>query len=1058
MKANLVPLRSATRSSVALAIGLLCMSTGGGEAFAASPEVNALQSVEQAKVTVKGIVLDENGDPVIGASVVDASGKNGTVTDANGNFSLEAPKGTTLKISYLGYNSTTIAASGTAVRIVLEPSNHELNEVVVTALGIKREKKALGYAMQEVKTEGLTENKNFSVANMLQGKVAGVQISQSGTGLGGSTRIVMRGLNSLSGNNQPLWVVDGMPISDNSSEQATQWGGFDYAGAASEINPEDIESISVLKGANAAALYGSRAQNGAIVITTKKGKLNQPLRLEYNGTLDITKVYSPYDYQNEYGQGTGGKYDSSSKMSWGQKLDGTMVDNWRNVIYGDANYGKYALTPQKDYIKDFYKTGTNYTNTVTATAGGQSLRGRFSFTDSRADDVVPNYSQNRQYFDLNTEFTSKYLDIGAKINFMHEKTKNRPSQGEYGVMVQLVKMPRGIRLSDLENPRGTGQYYYNSVNWSGPSDNYSNPYALTDPANGNRMDRNRIIGQVNATLKFTDYLKLTGRVGVDWYNDQFKNFNTLPDPTSTASQYVNSNNTNKEFNADLILYFDKTFGDYSVNANLGTAVTNNRSDALAGYSGLFATPNVVTLANGLTQTVGEGYAKKEIQSVFFSASFGYKNWAYLDVTGRNDWSSTLPKTNRSYFYPSVSLSAILSEALKLPAWIDFWKVRGSWAQVGNDTDPYQLATYYYLWTSGDKNDAEGDKLNPNVVKEYMSNVKALADLKPEKTNSAEVGTEAHFFGNRLSLDFTYYNTQTTNQILTIGLPGSSGYTFKHINAGKIKSHGVELMIGGTPIKTKDWQWDVNVNWGLNRTSCDYLDNEVSRYTLGSIRIGSVVVNAGGGYGDIVGKAYKRDAQGRKIVDANGLPESESDKVIGNMLPKWTGSVGTQLRWRDLTFSALVDVRHGGKFISNTDNYACQQGTSARTLYGRQSGEQIVVDGVTEDGQVNTKAVSAENYWTSIAGSDGIAEEFLYSASYVKMREMSLGYILPAHWFANTPIKYVKLSLVGRDLFYFHKAAPVNPEGAFSRSDYAQAFELASMPPTRSFGFSLNVKF
>lgn len=1058
MKANLVPLRSATRSSVALAIGLLCMSTGGGEAFAASPEVNALQSVEQAKVTVKGIVLDENGDPVIGASVVDASGKNGTVTDANGNFSLEAPKGTTLKISYLGYNSTTIAASGTAVRIVLEPSNHELNEVVVTALGIKREKKALGYAMQEVKTEGLTENKNFSVANMLQGKVAGVQISQSGTGLGGSTRIVMRGLNSLSGNNQPLWVVDGMPISDNSSEQATQWGGFDYAGAASEINPEDIESISVLKGANAAALYGSRAQNGAIVITTKKGKLNQPLRLEYNGTLDITKVYSPYDYQNEYGQGTGGKYDSSSKMSWGQKLDGTMVDNWRNVIYGDANYGKYALTPQKDYIKDFYKTGTNYTNTVTATAGGQSLRGRFSFTDSRADDVVPNYSQNRQYFDLNTEFTSKYLDIGAKINFMHEKTKNRPSQGEYGVMVQLVKMPRGIRLSDLENPRGTGQYYYNSVNWSGPSDNYSNPYALTDPANGNRMDRNRIIGQVNATLKFTDYLKLTGRVGVDWYNDQFKNFNTLPDPTSTASQYVNSNNTNKEFNADLILYFDKTFGDYSVNANLGTAVTNNRSDALAGYSGLFATPNVVALANGLTQTVGEGYAKKEIQSVFFSASFGYKNWAYLDVTGRNDWSSTLPQTNRSYFYPSVSLSAILSEALKLPAWIDFWKVRGSWAQVGNDTDPYQLATYYYLWTSGDKNDAEGDKLNPNVVKEYMSNVKALADLKPEKTNSAEVGTEAHFFGNRLSLDFTYYNTQTTNQILTIGLPGSSGYTFKHINAGKIKSHGVELMIGGTPIKTKDWQWDVNVNWGLNRTSCDYLDNEVSRYTLGSIRIGSVVVNAGGGYGDIVGKAYKRDAQGRKIVDANGLPESESDKVIGNMLPKWTGSVGTQLRWRDLTFSALVDVRHGGKFISNTDNYACQQGTSARTLYGRQSGEQIVVDGVTEDGQVNTKAVSAENYWTSIAGSDGIAEEFLYSASYVKMREMSLGYILPAHWFANTPIKYVKLSLVGRDLFYFHKAAPVNPEGAFSRSDYAQAFELASMPPTRSFGFSLNVKF
>ncbi len=1055
MRPNLKPLRSTRRTSAVLAIGLLslsCMATNATNA------TETTKAIEQAKLTVKGIVLDENGDPVIGASVFEGDTKNGTITNTNGNFSLEVQKGATLKISYLGYATTTVTANGSGIRVVLQPSDHELNEVVVTALGIKREKKALGYAMQEVKPDGLTENKNFSVANMLQGKVAGVQISQSGTGLGGSTRIVMRGLNSLSGNNQPLWVVDGLPISDNSVEQADQWGGFDYSGAASEINPEDIESISVLKGANAAALYGSRAQNGAIVITTKKGKNNQPLRLEYNGTLDITQVYSPYEYQNEYGQGTAGKYDMSSKMSWGQKLDGTMVDNWRNVLYGDTNYGKYALTPQKDYITNFYRTGVNYTNTVTATAGSENMRGRFSFTDSRAKDVVPNYSQNRQYFDLNTEFTSKHLTVGVKINYMHEKTSNRPGQGEYGVMTQLVKMPRGIRLSDLQNPQGTGKYYYNAVNWSGPSDNYANPYALTDPANGNLMDRNKLMGQVNATVKFTDYLKLTGRVGLDWYNDKIKSYNTLPDPTSTASQYSINDLTNKEFNADLILYFDKTFGDISVNANLGTSLMNQRNDGLAGYSGLFATPKVITLANGLSQTVSEAFSKKEIQSAFFSASFGYKNWAYLDVTGRNDWSSTLPSSNRSYFYPSVSLSAILSEVLNLPKCVDFWKVRGSWAQVGNDTDPYQLATLYYLWTSGDKLDADGDKVNPSIIKEYMSNVKALADLKPEKTNSWEVGTEAHFFNNRLSLDFTYYNTQTTNQILAIGLPGSSGYKSKSINAGKIKSHGVELMLNGTPVKTKDWQWDVNINWGLNRTSCDYLDTDISRYTLGEIRIGKVVVNAGGGYGDIVGKAYKRDAQGRIIVDGNGLPESESDKVIGNMLPKWTGSVGTQLRWRDLTFSALVDIRHGGQFISNTDNYACQQGTSAKTLYGRKDGELIVVDGVTEDGQKNTKGVSAETYWTSIAGSDGISEAFLYSGSYVKMREMSLGYILPAKWFANTPIKYVKFSLVGRDLFYFHKNAPVNPEGAFSRSDYAQAFELASMPPTRSFGFSLNVKF
>lgn len=1042
--------------SCAFLLGLFCLNGG---VVTAVPHVAGTLLAQQQERTINGIVLDETGEPVIGASIkMDGTGV-GAVSDVDGKFAITIKGEGNLLVSYLGYQSQTIATAGKSdFRVVLQPGDNSLDEVVVTALGIKREKKALGYAMQEVKTDGLTENKNFSVANMLQGKVAGVQIAQSGTGLGGSTRIIMRGLNSLSGNNQPLWVVDGMPISDNSVGQADQWGGSDYSGAAAEINPEDIESISILKGANAAALYGSRAQSGAIVITTKKGRLNQPLRVEYNGTLSITNAYSPYDYQNIYGQGSAGKYDIQSKMSWGPRMQGQTIDNWRNVFYGDTRYEPYALTPQKDYIKDFYETGVAYTNTLTATAGGDNLMGRFSFTDSRANDIVPNYKQNRQYFDLNTEFRSGFLTLGAKVNYMHEKTYNRPGQGEYGLMVQLVKMPRGIRLADLSSPRGIGNYIYNNVNWSGPSDNYANPYALTMDENGNRMDRNRLIGQVSASFRFTDYLHLTGRAGVDWFNDQIKNFNTLPDPTSSASQYVNNSLTNKEFNADLILYFDKTFGNFSINANAGASVMNRRNDGLAGYSGLFATPGVIGLANGLTQTVSEAYAKKEIQSLFFSASFGYRSFAYLDITGRNDWSSTLPKTNRSYFYPSVSASVILSEALKLSAWVTYWKVRGSWAQVGNDTDPYKLAELYYLWTSGDKLDASGDKVNPAIIKEYKSKVKALADLKPEKTNSAEIGTEAHFLDNRLSVDFTYYTTSTTNQILSVNMPGSSGYISKSINAGKIKSHGVELMLAATPVKIQDWQWDVSLNWGLNRTRCETLDPEISRFSLGGIRVGEVVVNEGGKFGDIVGNAYKRDANGNIVVDGNGLPEKESDKVIGNMLPNWTGSLGTTLRWRDLTFSALLDIRQGGKFISNTDNYACQQGTSAKTVYGRENGEQIVVEGVTADGQPNTKGVSAEAYWTNIAGPEGIAEAFLYSGSYVKMREMSVGYILPQAWFSRTPIKYVKLSLVGRDLFYLHKSAPVNPEGAFSRNDYAQAFELAAMPPTRSIGFSLNVKF
>lgn len=1026
------------------------MSLSSLTAVASPSGTPVAQSAERGTVKVSGLVLDENGEPIIGATIAEAGTQRGTSTDANGKFSLSvADKNATVNVSYIGYKTATVAVNGqSALRIILQPSSNELDEVVVTALGIKRDKKALGYAVQEVNTAGLTENKSFSVANMLQGKVAGVQIAQSGTGLGGSTRIVMRGLNSLAQNNQPLWVVDGLPISDKVTDSAGQWGGSDYAGAASQINPEDIESISILKGANAAALYGSRAQSGAIVVTTKKGKQGQPLRVEYNGTLNVVSTYSPYEYQNVYGQGSAGQFDINSKTSWGPKMEGQEVENWRKVFYGDDRYGKYQLLPQNDYVSDFYRTGVNYTNTLTASAGNDYLTGRFSFTDSRADDVTPNYSQTRQYFDLNTQFKNKYLAVGVKMNYMREKTNNRPGQGEYGVNLQLVKMPRSIRLSDLQDPRGIGQYYNNLVNWTGPSENYSNPYAMQMSENGSKAVRNRIIGQINATAFFTDYLRLTGRVGLDWYNDNLKSYNTVPDPSSVASSYATSRLTNKEFNADLILYFDKTFGDFSVNANLGTAVNNITFESLAGSAGKFAIPGFTSLSNGKSQTVTEDYSKKEIQSVFASASVGFKGMAYLDLTGRNDWSSTLPASNRSYFYPSVGLSAIITEMVKMPEWFNYWKVRGSWAKVGNDTSPYNLSTYYYLWTS--------DKVNPDVLKEYRGATKALSDLKPETTTSFEIGTEARFFNNRLHFDFTYYNTETKNQILGITLPGSSGYASKRINGGLIKSHGLEVMLGGTIIKTKDWNWDMNINWGMNRTNCESLDSEVKRFTLGTLRIGSVVVDEGGKYGDIVGKAYKRDDNGNIIVNANGLPQTVSNQVIGNMTPNWTGSITNTVRWKDLTFSALIDVREGGDFISLTDDYACQAGTSARTLEGRDG--TIVVPGVTADGQPNTKAVTAENYWSTVAGPQGVAEEFLYSSTYVKMREMSLGYILPQKWFIHTPISYVKFSLVARDLFYIYKAAPVNPEGAFSRSDYAQAFELASLPPTRSFGFSLNVKF
>lgn len=1029
--------------------GLFC--TGIMEVYAdVSSTADLLEVQQQDNKNVNGVIVDENGEPIAGANIVIKGTTTGTVSNIDGMFNLSVPqKGATLLITFIGYENSMVEVSEkTQLRIVMVPVAEQLNEVVVTALGIKREKKALGYAMQEVKTDALTENKSVSIANMLQGKIAGVQIAQSGTGLGGSTRIIMRGLNSLSGNNQPLWVVDGIPINDGSQEAANEYGGVDRYGAASQINPEDIESISVLKGANAAALYGSRAQNGAIIVTTKKGKQGQPLEIEYNGNLEFNSIYDTYDYQNVYGQGSGGNFSTSARGSWGPKMEGQLVPNWRNVIYGDKNYSDYALLPQPDYINEFYETGVQYSNSLIASAGNDHLTGRFSFTDSRNDGITPNHSINRQYYDLNTEFKNKHLTIGVKVNFMREEVNNAPGQGEYGLMNQLVNIPRGIRLSDLSSDILNADNKI--INWSGPAENYSNPYGLIMDGNGNSNLRNRLLGQIRASLRITDYLNLTGRVGLDWYNDKRKTFGLyLSDGSNATSQYAHVQSSNQEFNADLILNFNKTFNQFSVTANLGTSVYNTTYEGLVGDAGSFQIPNFVYMSNGDRRLASESYSKKEIQSVFGNVNVGYKSMIYLDVTGRNDWSSTLPSSNWSYFYPSVSLSGIVSEMVKLPSVIDYLKIRASWAKVGNDTNPYRLDYVYSSFSS---------MVNGGSVLEMkLPDTYPLRDLKPEETNSYEVGFDFRMFKNRFGVDFTYYNSSTINQILSINVPVTSGYTSKMINAGKMRSYGYELMFSGTPVRTKDWEWSVNLNWGLNRTECIELNESVKRYTLGSTRIASVVVEEGGKFGDIVANnAFKRDANGRILIDDNGFPIKETDKIIGNMLPKWTGSIGTSLQWKDVSFNALVDIRYGGNFISMTDNYACYAGNSKRTLEGRDG---MVVPGIVEStGQENTKQITAEEYYSNIGGSTGVAEAFMYDGTYVKMRELSLGWNLPKLWLKKTPLKSVKISAVARDLFYFYKDAPVNAESAFSREDYAQAFEYGSLPPTRSFGLSLNVKF
>lgn len=996
---------------------------------------------QEQRRTITGTVKDVNGESIIGANVSVEGTTLGTITDIDGAFKLDAPENGKLIISFIGYEKQEISINKkTNFSITLKEDSEMLSEVVVTALGIKREKKALGYAMQEVKTDVFSENRSTSVSNLLQGKVAGVQISQSGSGVGGPTRIVLRGLNSLSGNNTPLWVVDGLPVLDNSNSN-TQ---FSYSSGAADINPDDIESISVLKGANAAALYGSRAQNGAIVITTKKGKEGK-LQLEYNGYVSMSKAYDSYEFQDVYGQGTNGQYALEASGSWGPKMTGQMIPNWRKELYGDESYKEYAMLPQKNIIDDFFRTALNYVNSVSATGGNEKMNARFSFTDTRNQGILPNESMNKQNYNLNVEIKNKYLTIGGKVSYFREKVKNRPETFYTGVWSHLIRLPRNIRLQDLQNV-GIDGYV---VNWHGEDTEYRNPYGLIANGNGNELNRDRFQGQVTVVGNITDWLKITGRIGLDRISDNVETYMPYHAKAESPKDLMTVTNTaSEELNADLMLNFDKRFKDFSLTANVGIATNYNKFKSLAGESGKAIIPNFVALSNGESKLAIQDFSSKRINSVLGNATLGYKGYAFLDVTARNDWSSTLPSSNWSYFYPSASLSGILSDIFELPKEY-FLKVRGSIAQVGNDTAPYALYNVYTLEALG------------NHTVGSSSNTYPLADLKPEKTLSWEVGVDYRMFNNRLGIDFTYYRSTTTDQILSMTVPGSSGYASKKINAGKMESKGVELMVTGTPIQTKDWRWDVTLNWGKNTTRNVELDEKNKRYVFPlttNVRVGKVVIDEGGKFGDIVSTAYKRNEDGRILVGDNGLPliDTKSEKVIGNMMPEWTGSFGTTLSWKDIVFSALIDVRYGGQFLSMTDAYATGAGNSKRTLSGRDG---MVVNGIVEStGLENTKQVTAQEYYATIAGTYPVGEEFLHDATYVKLRELSIGYTLPKIWFRNTPITNVKVSIVGRDLFNIYKAAPVNAEFAQNSQDVFQAFELAALPSTRTVGFSLNVKF
>ena len=1029
----------------------------------------SVNSVQQDQQQITGRIIDSTGEPLIGVSIIEKGTTNGTITDWDGNYTLNAPAGATLQYSYIGYQSVemVVEAGKTVIDLTMKEDTEMLDEVVVTALGIKREKKMLGYAVQELKSDELNKTGDPSVTSALQGKVAGLSMNTSATGLGGSTKITIRGNSSLSDNNQPLWIVDGVPFSDNSNSDASFYGGVDRGGASLDINPDDIESISVLKGPNAAALYGSRAGNGVILVTTKKGSKKDGFGVRYSGNFTWTKIAETLEMQNRYGQGhintkaedgpIGAIYSSGDGSSWGPVLDGSNQVAWNGETYPYSAYG--------NKLKDYFETGFSQTHNVSIQNGTETSHYRASFGQSSNKGVFPNEELSRTNIDLNagTEL-NKYFSMDGKISLSRTKATDRPEYGTYGAINQLMGIPNNIRLQDLMQYSDEDHVH---VNWNGPSAGVRNPYYVLNQRH-NSDERWRAFGYYNAKINFTDWLHFSAKYAFDYYRTRIESTNAgdgINNETTVSTITNDEMSRNEEnffeSNAEFMLMGDKQITDnFRLGFNVGANFMYQRYEILGAAVGnrVDKTSWMLNAANQINSVSEDGY-KRAMNSVFGSAQLAWKEYLSLDLTARNDWSSTLPKQNNSFFYPSANLSFVISDFVRsldktLPSWITFAKLRLSAAQVGKDTDPYQLYNTYSF------------KYDKGVLTPSKDNVKMNDQLKPEIATSYEVGLDMKFFDNRLGFDFTYYYSKTKNQIMKVpaAAPWSGG---QWVNAGLISNQGVELMIYSTIVDTKDFTFDLNVNMAHNVSMVKELAPDYNVSYMFFNGDGNFPIKVGAREGEKLGEIYagtlyQRDDQGRILINKeNGLPMTTTDEAervanpIGNIQPKLTMSVSPTFTYKGVTLSAMFDMKFGGDIFSYSEMNATGSGLAARTANrGEDNGYMMVFPGVYEDGTPNTTKISASQYYGSL-----LPEDFLYDASFIKLKELSLGYSFPSKLLKKTPLSSLNVSFVARNLCYLLKHTPgTSPEGGYDTTMFSQAIDYAALPYTRTFGLSVSLGF
>jgi len=993
--------------------------------------------------TVRGRVVDVSGEPLIGATIREKGGTRGTVTDIEGNFILSVPDSAVLQVSFVGYESIEVSVGGRkTLEIQLRENTVMLDNVIITALGLEKKEASLAYSIQKVKGEELTRMKEVDMITALAGKAAGVQINKNSSGIGGSAKVSLRGIRSASGDNQPLYVIDGVPMLNIGTEQAySAIGGTANAGnrdggdGISNLNPEDVESISILKGAPAAALYGSQAANGVILITTKKGNTAGQRNIYFSTGLTFDKAFSLPKMQNCYGVSD-------------------VVDSW----------GEKAYLPTSNELNDFFRTGLTSITSVSVNYGNEKIQTYFSYANTTGRGIVDKNQLTKHNINLRETAVmfNQRLKLDGNVNVMRQIVKNKPVSGGFYMnpLVGLYRFPRGEDLSyykdnyeiyDPERKLGI-------QNWHTFTEDFEqNPYWIQNRIQS-KETRMRSIISLSANLRINSWLTVQARGSVDYISDKMRQkfyASTAPALCGANGRYIEMDYQETLIYGDVMAMGKRKWEDFALDVAIGGSINDKNvnstrydsKNASLKYANVFNLANIVM--NGSASIDQKIDSRRQLQSVFGTAQVGYQDKVFLDLTARNDWASTLAYTSHEksgFFYPSAGLSFLIDKWIQLPEWISFAKLRGTYSKVGNDIPQFITNSVSHITAGGE--------LQTNDAAPFK-------EMEPEMTHSVEVGTEWRFFQSRLGFNLTYYRTNTHNQFFKLPALAGDMYAYRYVNAGDIQNRGWELTVDATPVLTPDFTWKTSLNFSSNRNKIKELHEELKELVYGPSSFSSsyaMKLVKGGSIGDIYGKAFVRDVEGNIVYqtegDHKGLPavEGEGNTIkVGNANPRFIMGWNHTFSYKGFSLYFLLDWRYGGKILSQTQAEMDLYGVSQVTALARDRGY-VTLEGQQID---NVKGF----YKNIVGGRAGVTEYYMYDATNLRLREVSLNYTFPKKWMQKTKVlKDLQLAFVARNLCFLYKKAPFDPDLVLSTGNDNQGIEVFGMPTTRSLGFTVKCEF